>query len=280
MSAMVGVRSLRRKPLSPRQTLFFQVLFVVSMLLGWELVPKIPDLSTISPIFDVFFISAPTRVWTTLGNMYAGTAISGPIWPYLRETLQNALQGTAIGLVSGTIFGLLMSNDERLNQILRPFVISLNAVPRIAIIPIIVILLGATGATAVASASITSFFTVFFNAYAGGRATPGQVLDNVRVMGATPFQVMRHVRLPYVVAWSFASLPNAVSHGLLSVVTAEILTGYAGMGRLLIFAVGSASASLTIAVVIVLSSLGVILVTLSDQLRRRWLHWWIEGRAG
>ncbi len=277
--ALARASSRGRRPLGRGSALLLQALVILVLLAGWEYVPKLPNLSKISPIFDAYFISAPSRVFQTLVEMFSGTSISGPIWPYLRETVQNALIGTCIGMVGGMVVGLLMSNDARLNQILRPFVVSLNAVPRIAIIPIMVILLGASGATAIASASITSFFAVFFNAYTGGRATPGQVLENARVLGATPTQVMRHVRLPYVLAWSFASLPNALSLGLLSVVTAEILTGYAGTGRLLIFAIGSASSSLTIAVVIVLSTMGVALVAISDLLRRRWLHWWIGGRA-
>jgi len=269
----------RNVRLSRRTTLILQVLIVVAALLGWEYVPKIEGASKISPLFDVFFISSPTRVYQTLVNLANGKALSGPIWPFIQVTVTTAVVGTLIGMVFGTALGLLLSNDRRLNQILRPFVVSLNAVPRIAIIPIIVILLGASTGTSVMTAAITGFFSVFFNAYEGGRSLPPQALDNARVLGASPYQMMRFVRLPYVVAWSFATLPNAISHGLLSVVTAEILTGYAGMGRLLIFAIGAASASLTIAVVVTLSVVGLVLVALGDVIRRRWLHWWIDGRA-
>ena len=256
-----------------------QLLIVASALAGWEYVPKIEGAAKISPLFDVFFISSPSRVYQTLVNLATGKALSGPIWPFIQVTVTTALVGTLIGMAIGTALGLLLSNDRRINQVFRPFVVALNAVPRIAIIPIIVILLGASTGTSVTTAAITGFFSVFFNAYEGGRSLPSQALENAKVLGASSYQMMRFVRLPYVVAWSFATLPNAISHGLLAVVTAEILTGYAGMGRLLIFAIGAASASLTIAVVVVLSAVGLVLVALGDVVRRRWLHWWIEGRA-
>jgi NitT/TauT family transport system permease protein len=272
---------LRRRPgpLPRKWAIVLQIGLLVAWLLIWEFVPKIPGVAKISTFFDPFFISSPTRTWGALSQLLNGTSLVGSIWPFMRETLQSALIGTAIGMVVGTTLGLLLSNSEKANQVLRPFILAFNSVPRIAMIPIIVVLLGATSATAIASASITAFFTVFFNAYAGGRQIPAQVLDNAAVLGATPTQLMRNVRLPFVIAWAFASLPNAVSHGLLSTVTAEILTGYAGMGRLLILAVGQANSHLTISVVLMLSVVGLGLVLGSDLMRKRWLHWWVGGRS-
>jgi NitT/TauT family transport system permease protein len=269
----------RAGPLPRKWAIVLQIALLIAWILIWEYVPKIPGLSKVSTFLDPFFISSPTRTWGALTALLSGTSLVGSIWPFMRETLQSALIGTAIGMAVGTGLGLLLSNSERLNQVFRPFVLALNSVPRIAMIPIIVVLLGATSATAIASAAITAFFTVFFNAYAGGRQIPAQVLDNATVLGATPMQLMRSVRLPFVMAWAFASLPNAVSHGLLSTVTAEILTGYAGMGRLLVLAVGQANSHLTISVVIMLSFVGLALVLVSDLLRKRWLHWWVGGRA-
>lgn len=277
MTMPVALR--RRRRFARRQALLFQALLIAVLLSAWELVPRLPGVSAAVPVLDPFFISSPTRVLDMLASLAMGGAISGPIWPFARETVQNALIGTAAGMLVGAAVGLLLSNDERLNQVVRPFVVAGNAVPRIAIIPIIVILFGASAGTSLATATITGFFTVFFNAYEGGRSLPPQMVDNARVMGATPTQLMRDVRLRYVVAWSFATLPNAVSNGLLTVVTAEILTGYSGMGRLLMLAIGAASASLTVATVVVLSTIGLILVGASEILRARALHWWIEGRA-
>ena len=269
----------RAGPLPRKWAIVLQVGLLVSWILVWEYVPKIPGLSRVSTFFDPFFISSPTRTWAALTSLLSGTSLVGSIWPFMRETLQSALVGTAIGMGVGTTLGLLLSNSEKLNQVFRPFILALNSIPRIAMIPIIVVLLGATSATAIASAAITAFFTVFFNAYAGGRQIPPQVIENAAVLGATATQLMRNVRLPFVMAWAFASLPNALSHGLLSTVTAEILTGYAGMGRLLVLAVGQANSHLTISVVIMLSVVGLGLVLLSDLLRKRWLHWWVGGRA-
>lgn len=250
------------------------------ILASWQFVPLIPGLSNFSPVFDPFFVSSPSRIFQTLVMLATGAQGVTPIWPFLRETVQAALVGTLVGTVLGAAAGLLLSNDERINQVLRPMVVAINAIPRIALVPIIVILFGPTAKTSVVTAVLVVFFVVFFNAYEGGRRLPEQVVENALVMGASPIQLMREIRLPYVLAWTFASLPNALSFGLISVVTAEILTGYPGIGRLLVIAVSTASASLTFAVVVVLSIVGLILVSATEALQRRWLHWWAVGSHG
>jgi NitT/TauT family transport system permease protein len=278
----IGGRAARsaRRPhsrtlLGRRRVVAIQVAIVAAFLLGWQFIPQIPGLGDLSPVFDPFFISSPVRVGETLYALFSGQGIA-PIWPYLQQTVQSALLGTFGGTVIGATAGILLSNDERLNQILRPFVLAINAIPRIALIPIIVIIFGATVTTTVVTAVIIVTFVVFFNAYEGGRSVPRHVLENAILMEASPRQVMQHIRLPYVLAWTFAALPNAVSFGLVGVVTAEILTGFAGIGRLLVVSVTTASSSLTFSVVVVLSVVGVTLVSLTELLKRRWLHWWLN----
>jgi NitT/TauT family transport system permease protein len=162
---------------------------------------------------------------------------------------------------------------------MTPFVIAINASPRIALIPIIVIIVGPTIMASVLTAILVVFFVAFFNAYEGGRTVPVHVLQSARIFGATPGQIMLHVRFPYVMAWTLAALPNAVSFGLVAVVTAEILTGTAGLGRLILQSVTTVESSLTFAVVSLLSVLGIVLVTLAEAFEKRYLHWWAQGEA-
>lgn len=265
------------RSLSRGACLAYQAGIVVTFLLAWQFLPQIPGIGKTFPLLDPFFISSPTRVASKLYDLMTGNRGIASIWPFVFTTLKAALAGTAIAIVTGALAGLLLSNDERLNQILRPFIVTINAIPRIALIPIVVIMFGLTATTSIVTAVLVVFFLVFFNAYAGGRTVPKQVLENSRILGARPMQIMLSVRLPYVLAWTFAALPNAVSFGLISVVTAEILTGYVGLGRLLIDAVNSASSDLTFAVVFVLGVVGLTLVLACELFKRRLLHWWGGG---
>ena len=84
---------------------------------------------------------------------------------------------------------------------------------------------------------------------------------------------MFKIRLPYVYQWVFAALPNAISFGLLVVVTTELLTGTQGVGSLLLLATTNLDATLTLALAFLLSMVGLILVSAADLLRGRVLHW-------
>jgi len=182
-----------------------------------------------------------------------------------------------VGTVLGAGCGLLLSNSRTLQRVVSPFLTFLNATPRIALIPIFVILAGPTLTTTVLTAVFIVFFLVFYNAYRGGTSVPRAVVQNVELLGASRREVMRQVRLPYVLVWTFASLPNAISFGLVSVVTAELLTGQLGMGRLLLDSVSRVDSTLTFAVVVVLAVVGVVLVTVTEFVSRRALHWWDGG---
>ena len=246
---------------------------VVVALAAWQLLPQIERLRDFSPIFDPFFVSSPDLVAHRMWALAIGS--HGPyIWPYLAATLEGTLVGAAIGIAAGVAVGLVLSNNARLTEIVGPFVAALNAVPRIALIPIIVILLGPSLGASIATAVLVVFFIAFYNAFEGGRSVPRDVIDNALLLGASNMRILLHVRLPYAGAWTFAALPNALSFGLISVVTAEILTGTLGMGRLMLNALTAADAGLTFSVVVYLSVAGLTLVGLSSELRRRWLHWW------
>lgn len=247
---------------------------IVVALALWEFLPKIVWLQKLSAVFDPFFVSSPSLVFQRVVDLSIGSESQPAMWSYLFDTLTGTFIGVAIGTFLGAFLGLLLSNSPRLQRVFSPFVAILNATPRIALIPIFVILFGPTLTASVVTVVAVVFFIVFYNAYAGGCSVPVQTVQNVRLMGATPGEIMRRVRLPYVIVWTFTSLPNAISFGLVAAVTAEILTGKVGMGRLLLNSIASVDATLTFAVVVVLSVIGVALVTLADRVQRRALHWW------
>jgi NitT/TauT family transport system permease protein len=121
------------------------------------------------------------------------------------------------------------------------------------------------------------FFVTFFNAFEGGRTVSPHLLQNAKILGAKPWQIMWHVRRPYVFAWSMASLPLALTFSLLTVVTTEILTGQPGMGYLISYSTSTADATLTFASVVVLPAAGMAIVGISAIVKRRALRWWEAG---
>jgi NitT/TauT family transport system permease protein len=254
--------------------LSLQLAIAVVFLLAWEYLPRSTFLRSKIPVLDPFFISSPTLTVSELGRLFTGTQDTPVVWSYLWTTLSSALIGAAIGIVLGAAVGLVLGNAPRLSAVLRPFILAANAIPRIALVPIIVIIVGLNATSSVVSAAVVVFFVVFFNAYEGARNVPPQIVENVTLLGASRWQIMRIVRLPHVMAFVFVALPNAVSFALVMAVTAEILTGRQGMGLLIYQGIQIVSASLEMAVIVILAVVGATLVLLTDALQRRVLHWW------
>lgn len=250
---------------------------LVGILLAWEYLPKIEGLRSVSVVFDPYFVSSPSRIWDRLVDLADGSNGQPELWSYFWQTMKGTLLGVAIGTIAGALMGLLMSNNETTRQIVAPFLAVLNATPRIALIPVIVIIAGPTLTSTVLTAVLVVFFLVFYNAFAGGSSVPKPTIQNARLLGATSFEIMRHIRLPYVVMWTFTSLPNAVSFGLVAVVTAELLTGKIGMGQLLQNSITFSDSTGTFAIVVVLAIVGVGLVFLAEYVERRVLFWRDRG---
>jgi NitT/TauT family transport system permease protein len=262
------------KKLTGLQTRIGQGALVAILLLIWQFVPQSLELRALWPVLDPFFLSSPAAVFRTLWGLMTATGGMPSIWPFVFQTLRATFFGALIGILAGGIMGLLLSNDRRLRQVLAPFINGVNSMPKIALIPVIIIIFGPSAFASIAVSVMIVFFAVFFNAYAGGRGVPLEMLQSARLLGARPLATMWHIRLMYVVLWTFEALPNAISHGLLGVVTAEILSGSGGLGRLIVQALTQVDATLTFAVVALLSAIGIILVGAADRLRSRVLHWW------
>lgn len=274
------VRATRRANRSRKLRIrLIQIAILVAFLGLWQWLPSVGFLRSHVTFLDPYFISSPSQTATTLLSLMQGTNGYTSVWPAAWSTAIATLVGTAVGTVLGAAVGLITSNYKALSDILRPFILAANAVPRIALIPIIVIMFGPTKTATITTAITVVFFLVFFNAYEGGRSVRPEILENARILGAKPLTTMWQVRRPYTVAWTIASLPNAVSFGLVAVVTAELLTGTNGMGRVLLDSVTTVQSSLTFAVVVILSVLGLALVALAELLRTHLLHWWADGAS-
>jgi NitT/TauT family transport system permease protein len=253
--------------------LLWQVLIVACALAAWQWIPTIPGIQDASRVFDPFFISSPTRVAHELSLLVTGDDGRESIWRPFVESMVPAVVGTALAVAAGALVGLVCSNWLLLNRIVRPFLVAFNALPRITLIPIVVVIGGSGTIANVIIGFLVVFFLVFFSAYQGGVSVPREMLENVRVLGAKPRQIIWRVRWPLVMAWTFAQLPNAVAFGVTAIITMELFTGSQGLGGLLLLAVQNSNADLTVAVALVLAVSSLLLIGAADYARSKLLHW-------
>ena len=284
MSIAVGAAAGTAAPDAARQerrrrerVWLWQAAILLTILGAWEGLTRIPALAQ-ATFFDPFFISQPSRIavriwfWVQPGR--------NSVWPHLLSTLEATALGLAVGVGSGFGMGLLLSQNRFLAQVLNPFITALNSMPRIAFVPLITMLFGLGIASKVATSWFVVFFLVFFNTYKGGLSLERELVDFCRTLGATPAGILWRVRIPTVAAWTFASLPNAISFALIGVVLAEFVGSTTGMGYLMITSLATLNATDMFAAVTLLSAVGVCLVAAVRAVERRVLHWSAEFRDG
>lgn len=259
-------------------------LAILALLLGlWEGLTHPAVTRTVSRVVyfvDPFFISRPSAVWARFWYL-SSPAMRTPLWQLLLATLEATFLGFAVGVASGVGAGLLLGRSHRPAAIVEPYIVALNSLPRVALVPLVTMVFGFGLLAKVVLAWLIVFFIVFFNTFQGARSIDPDLVHAARFLGASPRQVMRTVVVPSALAWTFASLTPSVSFALIGVVIGEFIGGESGggIGYLIIASLGSLNAADMMVALVVLGGTGIVLATGIRHLERRLLRWRPEHQA-
>jgi NitT/TauT family transport system permease protein len=251
--------------------LALQILALSGLLAAWEGLTRVPYLVK-NTFLDPFFISRPSLIAQQLWNWTLGTQ-AGFLFPHLASTLSAALIGFGLATTTGFLIGLSFSQNATLAKTLNPFIIGVNSLPRIAMVPLITMIFGLGLLSKVVTVWFVVFFLIFFNTFKGALQIEDHLLQFCRTLGATPRQILWSVRMPCALAWAFAALPNAISFSLVAVVIAEFVGSTKGMGYLIVTALSTLNSAEMFASITVLSVTGIILVTIAEIIEKRLLRW-------
>jgi NitT/TauT family transport system permease protein len=271
-SAEVDAAPAQRRTVSEQVRIAVYQLILLCVLLGlWEGLTRVPYLIK-NTFLDPFFISRPSLIGQQLWNWTFGTQ-AGFLLPHLASTLGATLLGLVVATSTGFLVGLLLSQSPIMAKTLNPFIVSLNSLPRIAMVPLITMVFGLGLLAKVVTAWFVVFFLIFFNTFKGSVSIEKHLLQFCQTLGGTPRQIMWSVRVPSALAWTFAALPNAISFSLVAVVIAEFVGTTKGMGYLIVTALSTLNATEMFAAITVLGLSGIALVAIAERVERRLLRW-------
>jgi NitT/TauT family transport system permease protein len=197
--------------------------FAIFIVGGWQLF-------TAMSWVDPFFFGQPSLIWKSLVDLFSNGTEFGSIWVDIATTLTEAVYGFFLGAVVGIVFGLLLGQNHFLADVLGPFIKIVNAVPRIILGSIFLVAFGLGTFPKVLLAAVLVFFIVFFNAFQGVREVDPNLVANVKVLGASPLQVARHVTIPSALTWIIASLHTAFGFAIIGALVSEVLGSQRGIG--------------------------------------------------
>jgi NitT/TauT family transport system permease protein len=237
---------------------------LIAIFVTWETVVRVFDI-------EQFVLPAPTAVFA-----------SG--WEWRAEMLDNAWQTfmtTAIGflfaVIAGLIGGVLFGSSTLIYEGLYPALVGFNSIPKVAVIPILVIWFGIGTVPAIVTAFLISFFPILVNVAAGIATVEPELKDVLRALGATQWQIVRKVGLPRSMPYFFASLKVAITFAFVGSIVAETVAANKGIGNLMLVASSRFEVPLAFAGLLVTSLMGIGMYLVAEFIERRTIGWATRG---
>lgn len=222
------------------------------------------------------FTATPKETWDGFVDI-VGTKL---FWEDLLVTLREAVFGFIIGGALGLLVGLLAGRYLRIGKVFMPFLTFANALPKIALAPILLLWFGVGESSKIVLAAIVVFFIVEVPTQAAVGLIDPDLNVVVESLSASEYQKFRKVVLPGILAPVFGAIRLALIFSLLSVVFAEILSARRGLGLRLITAKNNFDIGVMFAYTIVLALIALVLNGLIGLIERRALRWQEAGGGG
>lgn len=201
-----------------------QLLLTIAFFAGWEALVRLGYLK-------VYLYGLPSGIldkfWKLLidGSLVADTAI----------TAYESILGFAIGSFFGSFLGLALWLTPTLAAVLRPFIVAINGLPKIALAPLIIVWFGIDIESKIAIAGIITFIVSLMTAYSGAMEVDGDLVRLMRSLGASPRQTFFKVVVPSTVPWIVSGLRLNVGFALIGAVVGEYIAAKKGLGYLVYY---------------------------------------------
>lgn len=244
----------------PRSLL--RLLLVLAVLVACEGIVRVFNI-------PAYIVPAPSRVCMALFHGMASMLYLRNLWITLVETLLGFLSGSIVALVLGTFIAL----SRRCEYFLYPFILMFQAMPKVALAPLIVIWFGLGLTSKIAQASLTAFFPLMVNTIVGLRAADEDRIALMRSLNASEMQIFRMLRMPGAMPYIFAGFEIAMMLSLIGAIVAEFVGAQRGLGVLIMSMTYTMDVAGQFSVLIVLSLLGLLLHSIIVAIRTRLLFW-------
>ena len=236
----------------------FIVLGVIIVLAGWQLTAmalNTPALPTPAATVPIFIQYAP--------DLAPGFVIS----------LYRVVVSLVIGVVFGLPIGLWLGRSPRADEVLAPVLYILYPLPKIVLLPILLVLLGLADAPKIALISLTVFFQVVVVMRDAAKAIPEATVTSVRSLGGSRWDVWRHVVLPATLPELFTTLRVSSAIAIAVLFFAEAIAGSTGVGYFIMESWAMVNYPRMFAGIIALAFLGVVIYEVFDVAERRLTRW-------
>ncbi|MGC1445958.1 MAG: ABC transporter permease [Xanthobacteraceae bacterium] len=212
------------------------------------------------------------------------SAIFAAGWQWRGIILQNAwltFVETAIGfffaIVFGLVVGVAVGSSSLIYDGFYPALVGFNTIPKVAVVPILILWFGVGAIPAVITAFLLSFFPILVNVATGIATVEPELQDVLRALGASKWQMIRKVGLPRAMPYFFASLKVAITVAFVGSIIAETVGSNGGIGNFMLVASSRFEVPLAFAGLLVTGAMGIGMYAVASAIEWRMTKWAVRG---
>lgn len=250
-----------------RRLLLAPWLFTLGLFLIWEIICRVLEVR-------VFVMPPPSNIFATIVTYQRQLTFHG------FHTLWMTLTGFAMAVAFGLVMGLLLGASRFLYAGLYPILIGFNAIPKVAVVPILLFWFGVGVMPPILTAFLISFFPIVVNVATGIATIEPETEDVLRALGASKRDILIKVGIPRALPYFFGSLKIAITLAYVGSVIGEQNASNVGIGNLIQRATADFNVPLVWAALLVLAALGVVMYAATAWLEDRFTGWARRSRLG
>lgn len=216
-------------------------------------------------LINVFIYSSPKKVVETIISLHLDNNLYNHIFITIYETIISFILGTLIG----TIIAIILWWNKFLYKVIDPYLTILNSLPKIALGPIIIIIVGANINSIIVMALLISVIITILNVYTGFNNTDQNKINLLKSFQATKFQILKMVILPSSYPTIISSLKINVSMSLIGVIMGEFLVSKEGIGYLIMYGSQVFNLNLVISGIIILMIVSYLMYLIVSYIEKK-----------
>jgi NitT/TauT family transport system permease protein len=220
---------------------------------------------------EPFVLPAPSAIFA------AGWQWHGPILDNAWQTFMTTAIGCLFAIVVGLLGGIAIGSSTLVYDGFYPALIGFNTIPKVAVVPILIIWFGIGTVPAIITAFLLAFFPILVNVATGIATVEPELQDVLRALGASRWQVIKKVGLPRSMPYFFASLKVAITVAFVGSIVAETVGSNKGIGNLMLVASSRFEVPLAFAGLLVTGVMGILMYAVASIIERRMTGWATRG---
>ena len=244
-----------------RKTMLFQTACHIGILVAWELLSRF--------VIPPRFLPPPSAIAVAFYDV----TVTGELLRQLWQTASVLLVGFSLAIVTGVALGVAMGTFATLRRLLDPYVNAFNAMPTVALVPLVIIWLGLEFQAKVFLTWLVAVFPIVINSQIGVANVPPAFIETARAFGCDRWQTFRRVVLHAAVPFLIAGIRLGLGKALVGVVVAEMFTALAGLGYMVVLYGNTFRTAELFVPIVVLALLSIGITKLIYALERRVAPW-------